>query len=643
MTLGARGCAMFAGDDYVEAPGVQVAVVDTVGAGDAFAAAFVHGLASDWPAPTIADFANRAGAAVAAVRGAIPGSMKNQVQLIAYVDRLSGGGSAICGTCSTGRCARLFGGVHLLPFFHPIDGADAGFDPIDHTAGRPAARRLGRRARAGGADVDVMADVIVNHVSSQSPQFVDFVARGDASPYAGLFLTLRPRVPAAAPATRICSPSTARGRGCRSRTSRSRTANARSSGRRSRRDQIDIDVQPPARARRISTAILERLRGDRRARDPARRGRLRDQEGRHQLLHDAGDVRVHRATSRRGARAGASRCSWRSTRTIASSSRSRGRSTGSTTSRCRRSCCTRSARATRAPLKHWIEIRPAQRAHRARHARRHRRRSTSAPTRTIRDGRPACCRRRSIDRLVETIHANSRGAEPAGDRRAAANLDLYQVNCTFYDALGARRPTLPARARHPVLPARHAADLLRRAAGRHATTWRCCAHAASAATSTGTTTRRDEVEQRSRRPVVQRLASAPGLRNTHPAFAGVFDASRSTRDRLVLTWLLERDWIRLDVDLTRMHAAVASSAGRIRSGSRASSNSRQNSGTPLPAVRRAIEWTDDSEDDSNDHRRHVRVGGVGSPDVDSPRGRRADQKRHGVAGAYAVGRPGSAW
>ena len=34
----------------------------------------------------------------------------------------------------------LFGGVHLLPFFYPIDGADAGFDPIDHTQ---IDRRLG--------------------------------------------------------------------------------------------------------------------------------------------------------------------------------------------------------------------------------------------------------------------------------------------------------------------------------------------------------------------------------------------------------------------------------------------------------------------------------------------------------------------
>jgi fructokinase len=72
VTLGARGCALLAGDDFVESPGVPVAVVDTVGAGDAFAAAFVHGLGSGWPAAAIADFANRAGAAVAAVPGAIP-------------------------------------------------------------------------------------------------------------------------------------------------------------------------------------------------------------------------------------------------------------------------------------------------------------------------------------------------------------------------------------------------------------------------------------------------------------------------------------------------------------------------------------------------------------------------------------------
>ena len=66
--------------------------------------------------------------------------MKNQVQLITYVDRLSGGGLAELDALLRGPLHGLFGGVHLLPFFDPIDGADAGFDPIDHTRVDP---RLG--------------------------------------------------------------------------------------------------------------------------------------------------------------------------------------------------------------------------------------------------------------------------------------------------------------------------------------------------------------------------------------------------------------------------------------------------------------------------------------------------------------------
>jgi fructokinase len=71
-TLGARGCVMLVGDDYVEAAGLPVAVADTVGAGDAFAAAFMHGLVAGWPVTAIAEFANRTGADVVSARGAIP-------------------------------------------------------------------------------------------------------------------------------------------------------------------------------------------------------------------------------------------------------------------------------------------------------------------------------------------------------------------------------------------------------------------------------------------------------------------------------------------------------------------------------------------------------------------------------------------
>ena len=72
VTLGERGCAVLAGGQYARAPGHPVKVVDTVGAGDAFAAAFMHGLSLNWPASEIATVANRVGALVASRHGAIP-------------------------------------------------------------------------------------------------------------------------------------------------------------------------------------------------------------------------------------------------------------------------------------------------------------------------------------------------------------------------------------------------------------------------------------------------------------------------------------------------------------------------------------------------------------------------------------------
>jgi fructokinase len=72
VTLGDRGCAVFANGQYVEAAVHPVNVVDTVGAGDAFAAAFMNGLSRCWPAAEIASFANRVGALVASRHGAIP-------------------------------------------------------------------------------------------------------------------------------------------------------------------------------------------------------------------------------------------------------------------------------------------------------------------------------------------------------------------------------------------------------------------------------------------------------------------------------------------------------------------------------------------------------------------------------------------
>lgn len=72
VTLGAKGCVALAGQEWVEAPGYPVKVADTVGSGDAFAAAFVHGWVEGWPLREVADFANRVGAVVASKPGAVP-------------------------------------------------------------------------------------------------------------------------------------------------------------------------------------------------------------------------------------------------------------------------------------------------------------------------------------------------------------------------------------------------------------------------------------------------------------------------------------------------------------------------------------------------------------------------------------------
>jgi fructokinase len=72
VTRGAHGCAIRIGQDYAEVPGYAVTVADTVGSGDAFAAAFLHGLAQGWDSARTGEFANRVGAVVASRHGGVP-------------------------------------------------------------------------------------------------------------------------------------------------------------------------------------------------------------------------------------------------------------------------------------------------------------------------------------------------------------------------------------------------------------------------------------------------------------------------------------------------------------------------------------------------------------------------------------------
>lgn len=72
VTLGAAGCCVYADGSVQRIPGYPVIVRDTVGSGDAFAAAFLHGYHRGWPILQTARFANALGAIVASHPGATP-------------------------------------------------------------------------------------------------------------------------------------------------------------------------------------------------------------------------------------------------------------------------------------------------------------------------------------------------------------------------------------------------------------------------------------------------------------------------------------------------------------------------------------------------------------------------------------------
>src|SRR4051794_30749918 len=107
-------------------------------------------------------------------------------QLLTYPDSLGGNLRALAGLLD-GPLAGLFRGVHILPPF-PSSG-DRGFAPVTYVDIDP---RFGtwEDIRRIGADHDILLDVMINHISRQSPEFRDFQRSGRRSPYADLFITL---------------------------------------------------------------------------------------------------------------------------------------------------------------------------------------------------------------------------------------------------------------------------------------------------------------------------------------------------------------------------------------------------------------------------------------------------------------------
>src|SRR5205823_3079626 len=116
-------------------------------------------------------------------------------QLLTYPDSLGGDLRAV-GALLDGPLDGLFRGVHILPPF-PSSG-DRGFAPVTYEDLDP---RFGT-----WADIehiarrhDVLLDVMINHISRQSPEFRDFQGHGRRSRHADLFVTLDKVWPAGDP------------------------------------------------------------------------------------------------------------------------------------------------------------------------------------------------------------------------------------------------------------------------------------------------------------------------------------------------------------------------------------------------------------------------------------------------------------
>ena len=72
LTRGANGSLLLTENEFNENSGVKIKVTDTIGAGDAFTAALIHGFLRGWNLEEITIFANKVGAFVASQTGAMP-------------------------------------------------------------------------------------------------------------------------------------------------------------------------------------------------------------------------------------------------------------------------------------------------------------------------------------------------------------------------------------------------------------------------------------------------------------------------------------------------------------------------------------------------------------------------------------------
>ncbi|MCU4165898.1 sucrose phosphorylase [Carboxylicivirga caseinilyticus] len=114
-------------------------------------------------------------------------AVKNKVQLITYPDSLGGNLKTLNKTLETHFKGLFEGGIHILPPY-PSSG-DRGFAPLTYLE-IDSAFGDWNDIRTIGQKHDVLLDLMVNHISQQSPFFQEFLEKGKESEFADLFITL---------------------------------------------------------------------------------------------------------------------------------------------------------------------------------------------------------------------------------------------------------------------------------------------------------------------------------------------------------------------------------------------------------------------------------------------------------------------
>jgi sucrose phosphorylase len=477
--------------------------------------------------------------------------MRNCVHLLTYANRLGGSRLEDLQQVLDGPLKGIFGGVHILPFFYPIDGADAGFDPIDHSTVDPQLGTWSDIAALSGT-LEITADLIVNHISSKSHQFQDFLKNSDQSPYSGMFLTLGSVFPNGATEADLL-------RIYRPRPGLPFTTRTLLNGQRAilwttfTSEQIDLNLQHP-QGNAYWKAILQRFQ----------------EYGIKTVRLDAVGYAIKKA--------GTSCFMIPETFAFIEELTHYARSLGlevlveihahyrkqieiarqvdrvydfALPPLILHALFNKTAR----HLKAWLAISPRNAV-------------TVLDTHdgigiidigaeAASDGLelPGLIPSHELDLLVEAIHAKSGGQSRRATGHAASNLDLYQVNCTYYDALGrSDRDYLIARAIQffaPGIPQVYYVGLL---AGTNDLKL-------LEATRVGREINRHyygghEVQEALARPVVENLLKLIRFRNEHPAFQGTF-ALLSDADRLLeISWKNAETWARLKVDFSESYMEI---------------------------------------------------------------------------------------